>query len=138
MGAAGRDFHNFNTFFRYNQKYEVVAFTATQILGIAGRRYPPVLSGRLYPRGIPIFDEEHLKNLIIRYKVDDVVLAYSDLSHDYVMQKAEQVLSAGASFVLLGPSDTQIKSKKPVIAVCAVRTGVGKSQVTRYVGDILK
>ena len=138
MGAAGRDFHNFNVYFRNNSKYEVVAFTATQIFGIAGRKYPPVLSGKLYPQGIPIYDEEQLNELIKKFKVDEVVLAYSDLSHDYVMQKAEFVLSTGASFVLLGPKDTQIKSKKPVISICAVRTGVGKSQVTRYVGEVLK
>jgi predicted GTPase len=138
MGAAGRDFHNFNVHYRHNPNYDVVAFTATQIMGISGRKYPAVLSGRLYPRGIPIHDEANLKHLILRYNVDDVVLAYSDLAHEYVMQRAELVLSAGASFVLLGPSDTQIKSKKPVISICAVRTGVGKSQVTRYVGDILK
>ncbi|MBT3582561.1 GTPase, partial [Candidatus Woesearchaeota archaeon] len=138
MGAAGRDFHNFNFYFRNNPKYEVVAFTATQIFGIAGRKYPPVLSGRLYPQGIPIYDEEQIKELIKKFDVDEVVLAYSDLSHDYVMQKAEFVLSTGASFILLGPKDTQIKSKKPVISICAVRTGVGKSQVTRYVGEVLK
>ncbi|MBT3940557.1 GTPase [Candidatus Woesearchaeota archaeon] len=138
MGAAGRDFHNFNVYFRDNPRYEVVAFTATQIFGIAGRRYPSVLSGRLYPRGIPIYDEEQLRYLVVKHNIEEVVLAYSDLSHDYVMQKAELVLSTGASFTLLGPSDTQIKSKKPVIAVCAVRTGVGKSEVTRYVGEVLK
>ena len=138
MGAAGRDFHNFNVYFRDNPRYEVVAFTATQIFGIAGRRYPSVLSGRLYPRGIPIYDEEQLRYLVVKHNIEEVVLAYSDLSHDYVMQKAELVLSTGASFTLLGPSDTQIKSKKPVIAVWAVRTGVGKSEVTRYVGEVLK
>jgi predicted GTPase len=138
MGAAGRDFHNFNLFYRDKQEYQVVAFTATQIVGISGRKYPKELSGKLYPQGIPIYDESQLKKLIIGYNVDDVVLAYSDLSHEYVMQKAELVLSSGANFVILGPSDTQIKSNKPVISICAVRTGVGKSEVTRYVGDILK
>jgi predicted GTPase len=138
MGAAGRDFHNFNVFYRNKSEYEVVAFTATQIVGIAGRKYPPVLSGPLYPQGIPIYDETQLNELIVGYDIDDVVLAYSDLSHDYVMEKAEAILTTGANFVLLGPSDTQIRSKKPTIAVCAVRTGVGKSEVTRYVGDILK
>jgi predicted GTPase len=138
MGAAGRDFHNFNMVYRNNSQYEVVAFTATQIAGISGRKYPAVLAGRLYPKGIPIYDEKDLRELIIKYNVDDVVLAYSDLSHDYVMQKAEFILSTGANFVQLGPSETQIKSSKPVIAICAVRTGVGKSEVTRYVGDLLK
>lgn len=132
------EFHNFNVVFRDDPSKQVVAFTATQIYGIAGRKYPPILVGRLYPRGIPIYDEKDLKELIVKYDVDDVVLSYSDLNHDYVMQKAEFVLSCGANFVLLGPSETQIKSRKPVIAICAVRTGVGKSEVTRYVGDILK
>jgi predicted GTPase len=138
MGAAGRDFHNFNLVYRNNREYQVVAFTATQIVGIAGRKYPKELSGDLYPQGIPIYDESQLKQLVIGYDVDDVILAYSDLSHEYVMQKAEQVLSTGANFVLLGPSETQIRSNKPVISICAVRTGVGKSEVTRYVGEILK
>jgi len=138
MGAAGRDFHNFNTVYRNNPKYDVVAFTATQIMGIAGRKYPAILAGRLYPKGIPIYDEKQLVELIKKFKIDDVILSYSDLPHEYVMQKAETILATGANFKLLGPKDTQIKSKKPVVSICAVRTGVGKSEVTRYVGEVLK
>ncbi len=138
MGAAGRDFHNFNCVFRDNPKYQVVCFTAAQIIGISGRKYPKELAGRLYPNGIPIYDEGDLPELIRKFKVDKVVLAYSDLSHDYVMQKAELVLSCGADFKLMGPNSTMLKSKRPVISVCAVRTGCGKSEVTRYICDILK
>ncbi|MGZ7066571.1 MAG: GTPase, partial [Candidatus Aminicenantales bacterium] len=138
MGAAGRDFHNFNTYFRDNPDYKVVAFTATQIPDIEGRKYPAALAGKLYPRGIPIYAESELDALIAKYKVDDVHLAYSDLSHAYVMDKASQVMAAGANFVLLGPDDTMIKSKKPVVSVCAVRTGSGKSQTSRKVATILK
>ncbi len=138
MGAAGRDFHNFNTYFRDNPGYRVVAFTATQIPDIEGRKYPAALAGKLYPRGIPIEAESELDRLIAAHKVDDVHLAYSDLSHEYVMQKASQVLAAGANFVLLGPDDTMIKSRKPVVSVCAVRTGSGKSQTSRKVATILK
>jgi predicted GTPase len=138
MGAAGRDFHNFNTYFRDNSDYRVVAFTATQIPDIEGRKYPAALAGKLYPRGIPIEAEAELDKLIAAHKVDDVHLAYSDLSHEYVMQKASQVLAAGANFVLLGPDDTMIKSRKPVVSVCAVRTGSGKSQTSRKVATILK
>lgn len=138
MGAAGRDFHNFNTFFRNNSEYEVVAFTATQIPNIEGRRYPSTLSGKLYPNGIPIFSENELPELIKNYDVDFVVFSYSDVSHEYVMHKASLALSSGANFMLLGPRDTQIKSIKPVISICAVRTGSGKSQTTRKVTDILK
>ncbi len=138
MGAAGRDFHNFNTYFRDNPDYRVVAFTATQIPDIEGRKYPAALAGKLYPRGIPIEAEAELDQLIAAHKVDDVHLAYSDLSHEYVMQKASQVLAAGANFVLLGPDDTMIKSRKPVISICAVRTGSGKSQTSRKVATILK
>ena len=138
MGAAGRDFHNFNTYFRNNPDYKVVAFTATQIPDIEGRKYPAALAGKLYPRGIPIYAEADLDELIAVHKVDDVHLAYSDLSHAYVMDKASQVMAAGANFVLLGPDDTMIKSKRPVVSVCAVRTGSGKSQTSRKVATILK
>ncbi|MBE3109269.1 MAG: GTPase [Acidobacteria bacterium] len=138
MGAAGRDFHNFNTYFRDNKDYRVVAFTATQIPDIEGRKYPAELAGKLYPKGIPIHAEAELNDLIAAHKVDDVHFAYSDVSHEYVMQKASQVMAAGANFVLLGPNDTMIKSRKPVISVCAVRTGSGKSQTSRRVAEILQ
>ncbi len=138
MGAAGRDFHNFNTYFRDNPDYRVVAFTATQIPDIEGRKYPAALAGKLYPKGIPIEAEAELDKLIAAHKVDDVHLAYSDLPHAYVMDKATQVLAAGANFVLLGPCDTMIKSRRPVVSVCAVRTGSGKSQTSRRVAEILK
>ncbi len=138
MGAAGRDFHNFNVYFRDNEDYEVVAFTATQIPDIAGRKYPAELAGRLYPNGIPIEPEEKLPQLIKDYDVDEVVFSYSDVSHQYVMEKVAIVLSSGASFRLLGPKDTQLKSKIPIVSVCAVRTGCGKSQTTRRVLDILR
>jgi predicted GTPase len=138
MGAAGRDFHNFNTYFRNNKAYRVVAFTATQIPDIEGRCYPAELAGKLYPKGIPIEAEEDLDRLIAAHKVDDVHLAYSDLPHQYVMNKASQVQAAGANFVLLGPAATMIKSRKPVVSVCAVRTGSGKSQTSRRVAQILQ
>ncbi len=138
MGAAGRDFHNFNTYFRDNKDYRVVAFTATQIPDIEGRKYPAELAGKLYPKGIPIYAEAELDDLIAAHKVDDVHFAYSDVSHEYVMHKASQVMAAGANFVLLGPNDTMIKSRKPVISVCAVRTGSGKSQTSRRVAEILQ
>jgi len=138
MGAAGRDFHNFNVFFRDNADYEVVAFTATQIPNIEGRRYPPALAGELYPEGIPIYPEEELVDLIRRYRVDRVVFAYSDVSHEYVMHKASQVLATGADFWLMGVGSTMLESNKPVVAVCAVRTGCGKSQTTRHVCDLLQ
>jgi predicted GTPase len=138
MGAAGRDFHNFNTFFRDNERYQVLAFTATQIPNIEGRVYPPQLAGSLYPEGIPIFPEEQLEELIRRYDIHQVVFAYSDVSHEYVMHKASQVLAAGADFRLMGTNNTMLDSEKPVIAVCAVRTGSGKSQTTRHVCDILQ
>ncbi len=137
MGAAGRDFHNFNTAYREDERIEVVAFTATQIPKIGGRIYPPELAGRLYPQGIPIHPEEDLENLIKQHAIDEVIFAYSDVGHQYVMQKASQVLAAGADFKLLGPDKTSIKAKKPLVSVCAVRTGVGKSQTTRYVIDAL-
>lgn len=138
MGAAGRDFHNFNTFFRDNDEYEVVAFTATQIPDIEGRTYPPELAGSLYPTGIPIFPEEELLDLIEKHEVDQVVFAYSDVKHTYVMHKASEVLAAGPDFLLMGFNTTSIKSVKPLVSVCAVRTGAGKSQTTRRVSLILR
>jgi predicted GTPase len=137
MGAAGRDFHNFNTYFRDNEKYEVVAFTATQIPDIHGRKYPPELAGKLYPEGIAIHDEKKLTKLIKENNVDTVVFAYSDVTYSYVMNKSAVVNAAGADFMLMGTNNTQIKSKKPVIAVCAVRTGCGKSQVSRAISEML-
>jgi len=137
MGAAGRDFHNFNVFFRNNQDYEVVAFTATQIPNIEGREYPKELSGSLYPKGIPIYAETELVDLIKKNNIDQVVFAYSDVPHEYVMHKASLVLAAGADFRLMGIHTTQIKSNKPVVSVCAVRTGSGKSQTTRRVSKVL-
>jgi predicted GTPase len=138
MGAAGRDFHNFNVSFRDNPGYEVIAFTATQIPDIDDRIYPAALSGPRYPGGIPIHAEEELVQLIQEKQVDQVVFAYSDVSHEYVMHKASIVLAAGADFRLLGRSATQLKSNKPVVSVCAVRTGSGKSQTTRRVSQILR
>ena len=138
MGAAGRDFHNFNTYFRDNPNFQVVAFTATQIPDIEGRKYPAALAGKLYADGIPIYAEDQLDALIRKHGVTKVYLSYSDLSHEYVMHKASQVQAAGASFVLLGPVDTMVKSKRPVVSVCAVRTGCGKSQTSRKVALILK
>jgi predicted GTPase len=138
MGAAGRDFHNFNVAFRDNADYQVLAFTATQIPNIEGRKYPPQLAGSLYPEGIPIYAEEELTGLIRRLQIDQVIFAYSDVSHSYVMHKASQVLAAGADFRLMGTEATMIKSNKPVVAVCAVRTGAGKSQTTRHVCDVLQ
>jgi len=138
MGAAGRDFHNFNVYFRGNSNYEVVAFTATQIPDIAGRKYPVELSGSLYPQGIPIYLEEDLPEIIKKNEIDQVVLAYSDLPYQYVMDKASIVLASGADFILMGPKNTMLKSKVPVVSVCAVRTGCGKSQTTRRVSEILR
>jgi predicted GTPase len=138
MGAAGRDFHNFNVFFRDNPDYRVVAFTATQIPDIEGRTYPAQLAGSLYPQGIPIYSESDLVKLIREKQVDQVVFAYSDVPHEYVMHKASTVLAAGADFRLMGLANTQLKSNKPVISVCAVRTGSGKSQTTRRVSLILR
>ena len=138
MGAAGRDFHNFNVVFRNDPRYEVVAFTATQIPNIEGRQYPPELAGPLYPDGIPIVPEDDLERLIQEQAVDTVVFAYSDVSHEYVMHRASRALAAGADFLLLGPERTMLKAAKPVIAVCAARTGSGKSQTTRYVSDLLR
>jgi predicted GTPase len=138
MGAAGRDFHNFNTIYRDNDKYEVVCFTATQIPDIEGRRYPAELAGRLYPNGIPIHHERELVRLIGDEKIEEVIFAYSDVAHEHVMHKASAALAAGASFKFIGTAETMLKSAKPVVAICAVRTGSGKSQTTRRVSQILK
>jgi len=138
MGAAGRDFHNFNVFFRNNIDFEVKAFTATQIPDIAERKYPAQLSGKLYPDGIPIYPEEKLPDLIQKHKIEQVILAYSDLPHQYVMERASLILASGADFRLMGPNNTMLQSKVPLISVCAVRTGSGKSQTTRKVCQILK
>lgn len=138
MGAAGRDFHNFNTYFRGNKDYEVVAFTATQIPDIEGRLYPQELAGDLYPKGIPIHAEAELVDLIKKHGAEQVIFAYSDVPHEYVMHKASLVIAAGADFRLLGTKHTQVKSTKPVVSVCAVRTGSGKSQTTRRVSLILR
>jgi predicted GTPase len=138
MGAAGRDFHNFNVFFRDNSNYEVVTFTATQIPNIEDRKYPAQLSGSRYPEGIPIHPETELVSLIKDLGIEQVVFAYSDVPHEYVMHKASLVLATGADFILMGLNKTQLKSTKPVVAVCAVRTGSGKSQTTRRVSLILR
>ena len=137
MGAAGRDFHNFNTYFRDNEMYDVVAFTAAQIPDIDGRKYPSELAGRLYPQGIPIYAESEVEKLIKDLKVDTCVFSYSDVTYNKVMGISAIVNAAGADFMLLGPAQTQIKSTKPVIAVCAVRTGCGKSQTSRKVIEVL-
>ncbi len=138
MGAAGRDFHNFNVFFRDNPDYEVVAFTATQIPDIAGRKYPPELSGRRYPQGIPVYPEEELPRLARELGARRAVFAYSDVSHTYVMHQASLCLSLGLDFWLLGPDSTMLPSPRPVVAVTAVRTGVGKSQTTRRMVELLR
>jgi predicted GTPase len=138
MGAAGRDFHNFNVYFRDNPTYKVVAFTATQIPNIERRRYPPQLAGTMYPEGIPIHPEAELTDLIRHHQVEQVIFAYSDVPHEYVMHRASETLAAGADFRLMGTRSTMLRSSKPVVSVCAVRTGCGKSQTTRYVGDLLQ
>ncbi|TFB09315.1 GTPase [Candidatus Marinimicrobia bacterium MT.SAG.3] len=138
MGAAGRDFHNFNTVFRNDDKYEVVAFTATQIPNIDGRLYPPSLAGELYPDGIPIYDEADLDRLIKEENIDQVIFAYSDVSNQYIMNMSSRVNASGAQFSLMGSEQTMVKSTKPVVAICAVRTGSGKSQTTRKVAEVLK
>ena len=138
MGAAGRDFHNFNVVYRDNPRYDVVAFTATQIPNIDGRRYPASLAGTLYPKGIPIMAEEDLEQIIRGHKVNEVVFSYSDVPYNVVMDRASIVNAAGADFRLLGAEATMLKSTKPVIAVCAVRTGSGKSQTTRRIAAILR
>jgi predicted GTPase len=138
MGAAGRDFHNFNVYFRDNPRYHIIAFTAAQIPRIEGRLYPPELAGRLYPDGIPIYPEAQLNDLIRKHKVDLVALSYSDIPHMEVMHKASMVMAGGADFILIGATYTMLRSNKPVVAVCAVRTGCGKSQTTRKVCEILR
>lgn len=138
MGAAGRDFHNFNTLYRNNARVDVLAFTATQIPNIEGRSYPAALAGELYPKGIPIVAEDDIKDLLTRERVDTAVFAYSDVSYEYVMQRAARVNSLGVDFKLIGNRATMVKSNKPVVAVCAVRTGSGKSQTTRRVSEILR
>ncbi len=138
MGAAGRDFHNFNVLYRDNDDVEVVAFTATQIPDIDGRKYPKVLAGKNYPNGIPIHAESELMDLIRKHKVDEVVFSYSDVPYQYIMEKAAYVMAAGARFAVEGGLPTMIKSSKPVVAVCAVRTGCGKSQTTRKVAEVLQ
>jgi predicted GTPase len=138
MGAAGRDFHNFNTYFRDNEAYEVVAFTATQIPNIEGRTYPSELAGDLYPKGIPIHPEEDLVELIENHNIDQVIFSYSDITHEYVMHKASLVLASGADFRLMGVNNTRIQSSKPLVSVCAARTGSGKSQTSRHVAEVLR
>lgn len=138
MGAAGRDFHNFNVFFRNNHAYQVVCFTATQIPDIEGRTYPPELAGPNYPQGIPIWPEEQLAEIVTREGIEQVVFAYSDVSHQYVMHKASLCLALGADFRLMGPATTMLKAQKPVVSVTAVRTGSGKSQTTRRVIALLR
>jgi predicted GTPase len=138
LGAAGRDFHNFNTYYRDNPLYRVVAFTATQIPDIAGRKYPVELAGKLYPDGIPILEESEAVDIIKREKVDECVFAYSDVTYEYVMHLGARCMAAGADFKLMGTRSTMVKSTKPIIAITAVRTGCGKSQTTRYISRILK
>jgi predicted GTPase len=138
LGAAGRDFHNFNVVYRDDTRYEVVAFTAAQIPNIAGRRYPADLAGPLYPAGVPVLPEEELAGLVQRLEVRQVVFSYSDVSYTYVMHRAAIANAAGADFVLLGPRATMLESPKPVVAVCAVRTGAGKSQTSRRIAQLLR
>ena len=138
MGAAGRDFHNFNVVYRHDPASEVVAFTAAQIPSIAGRCYPSSLAGPFYPQGIPIIDESELGTLCRSRRINRVVFAYSDIPHQRVMHKASIALAAGADFVLLGPDRTQLTANVPVIACCAVRTGCGKSQTTQWLSKFLK
>jgi predicted GTPase len=137
-GAAGRDFHNFNLVYRDRPEYEVVAFTATQIPNIDGRRYPPELAGNLYPEGIPILPEKALEELVREHEIDSVVFAYSDVTHEHVMHIGSRALAAGASYHLISPHDTMLTSRKPVVAICAVRTGSGKSQTTRHVAALFR
>ena len=137
MGAAGRDFHNFNVVYRDDPAHQVVAFTATQIPGIAGRRYPPELAGPLYPDGIPILPESELDELLSRDAIDEVIFAYSDVSHETVMHAGSRALAGGADFSLLGPRRTMLTAHRPVVAICAVRTGSGKSQTTRRVAEVM-
>src|SRR5216117_4411159 len=137
-GAAGRDFHNFNLVYRDSPVHEVVAFTSTQIPNIDGRRYPAELAGTLYPEGIPILPESALEELVREHEIDEVVFAYSDVTHEHVMHIGSRALAAGASFRLISPRETMLTSSKPAVAVCAVRTGAGKSQTTRYVAELLR
>ena len=137
IGAAGRYFHNFNTFYRSNSSYNVVAFTAAQIPDIAGRKYPAVLAGSLYPEGIPVYDQADLEKLIKEFDVDECVFSYSDVPYSFVMSLGAKVNAAGADFTLLGYKNTMLKSTKPVIAVGAVRTGCGKSQTSRRIAEAL-
>src|SRR5213594_4108157 len=138
VGAAGRDFHNFNVVYRGREEFEVVGFTATQIPNIDGRVYPAELAGELYPQGIPISPESELEELIRRHDVDEVVFAYSDVTHEHVMHIGSRALAAGASFRLISPRETMLTSSKPAVAVCAVRTGYGKSQTTRRIAALLR
>ena len=138
MGAAGRDFHNFNCYYRGNDNYDVVAFTATQIPDIDGRKYPAELAGELYPEGIPIFAENEIVNLIKEHNVEEVVFAYSDVPHERVMNNASLVNATGADFKLIGMKNSTVKTTKPLVTVCATRTGCGKSQTTRAVVKALK
>lgn len=138
LGAAGRDFHNFNVFFRNHPDYEVVAFTATQIPFIENRRYPPELAGERHPHGIPILSEDELEQVILEQRIDVAVFSYSDVSYEHVMHVSARVMAAGASFLLLGPTQTMLKSSKPVVAICASRTGAGKSQTSRAVARTLR
>src|SRR5919198_5280706 len=138
VGAAGRDFHNFNLVYRDRPEFDVVAFTATQIPNIDGRVYPRELAGSLYPDGIPILPESALEQLVREHEIDDVVFAYSDVTHEHVMHVGSRALAAGAGFRLLSPHDTMLRSSKPCVAVCAVRTGSGKSQTTRHVARLLR
>ena len=133
IGAAGRDFHNFNVYFKDNEEYRVLGFTAAQIPDISGRKYPVELAGKLYPEGIPIYAEEELPRLIKELNVNDCIFSYSDVSYQHVMRIGAIVNAAGANYMMLGPRDTMLQSKKPVIAVCAVRTGSGKSQTSRRI-----
>src|ERR671939_1742110 len=137
-GAAGRDFHNFNVVYRGRPEYDVVAFTATQIPNIDGRVYPAELAGDLYPEGIPILPESALEQLVREHEIDDVVFAYSDVTHEHVMHIGSRALGSGASFRLISPRETMLRSSKPVVAICAVRTGSGKSQTTRRVAALLR
>ena len=137
-GAAGRDFHNFNLVYRGRENYEVVAFTATQIPNIDGRVYPPELAGELYPDGIPIHPEDELEDLVREHHVDEVVFAYSDVTHEHVMHIGSRALAAGASYRLISPRETMLTSEKPAVAICAVRTGSGKSQTTRHIASLLR
>jgi len=138
MGAAGRDFHNFNIYFKNNPRYKVIAFTAAQIPDIENRLYPPKLSGELYPEGIPVYPENQLSDLVQQHKVDLVAFSYSDISHVELMHRASVAMAGGADFILIGATYTMLKSKKPVVAICAVRTGCGKSQTTRHVCKIMR